>query len=100
MKQQEKKRQMKHSGTKDDCEEFRPFPLYVILICGLLIFCSGAYLVISNNILIGETLPNSRFGEGGGNTVFVNGYGLIIIGIAMSIFPTYQLIKRGRRKKK
>lgn len=97
--QQKKAEKMKHLNVEDNYEHYRPFPLYIILICGLFIFCFGAYLVASNAILKGTTLPNSRFGRGGGNTVFVNAYGLIIIGVAISIFPTFQLIKRGIRKR-
>ncbi|MFL5740499.1 MAG: hypothetical protein ACJ75B_09810 [Flavisolibacter sp.] len=89
---------MKRKEIDKNYERYRNFPLYVILVSGLIVLFFGLYLVLSNSSLPGRTLPNERFGQGGGNSVFLNGYGLIIIGIGISIFPSLQLMKKIVRK--
>ena len=78
--------------------EFRPFPLYIILVCGLIVMFIGFYLTITKSKASGLTLP-SRFGEGGGQTRIVIGPGSIIIGLGICVFPIYQLIKNKFVKK-
>jgi hypothetical protein len=63
------------------------------------VFCSGLYFVLSNRILGGTTLPNSRFGQGGGNSISLNGWGFILLGLAICAFPVFELIKRTIKRK-
>lgn len=81
-----------------DYEEFRTFPLYVILICGLIVLFAGLYFAISKTILHGTTFAG-KYGQGGGNSVVLNGWGVAIIGALICVFPVLQLIKSSIRKK-
>ena len=82
--------------TSDVYPAYRTFPLYVILLCGLIVAGFGLYLTISHQLLQGKTLPG-RYGQAGGKPVTLFGPWLLIIGIAFCIFPTIELIKRSKK---
>lgn len=83
--------------NNDNYEEFRPFPLYVILCSGIIIILIGLLLLVSNRSAAGITNPG-KYGSGGGQPIFITGEGAIFIGVLMSLFPAYQLIKRKKKK--
>jgi hypothetical protein len=77
--------------------QFRKFPLYVILSCGVVVVIIGLWLTISNTLASGTTLP-SKYGQGGGQQIILNGPFTIIIGILICIFPSFQLIRKAIKK--
>ena len=58
---------MKQSN-KDDYEQFRRFPLYVMLCCGVIVIAIGVYLSVYNRTVVGTTIPN-KYGSGGGHPI-------------------------------
>ncbi len=93
-----KRKRNKQIAVEEDYTDFRPFPLYIILVCGLIVTLVGLYLIITNNAATGVTLPN-RSGEGGGQTRIVSGPGAIVVGLGICVFPAYQLLKKKFVKK-
>ncbi len=67
------------------------FPLYGLIVCGIMLILIGVYLQINNIEFIGET---------GGESYGVNGPTSIVFGIVVLIFPIYTLVKQNREKKK
>ncbi len=88
--------QRKRNDDLRDYPEFRTFPIVVLLICGIVIFLIGLYLLITNQISGGVVV--GKFG--GSGAVPISGVGTIIIGILFSIFPTGMLIKNKQQKRK
>ncbi|HEY0354609.1 MAG TPA: hypothetical protein VGC29_00315 [Flavisolibacter sp.] len=82
-------------GKKD---RLRPIPLYIALICGLFVLLIGLYLSINERILYGKTLPN-RYGQWGGEDVYIKGWWLMLIGLILSLYPALQLTKKSRKNK-
>ncbi|MEP6950748.1 MAG: cation transporter [Ginsengibacter sp.] len=78
---------------------YRKLQLYIILCCGLLIFFIGVYLTLTSNVGIAHSLPG-RYGEGGGQTLIVNGLFTLLFGLIICIFPAFQLIKQSFKKRK
>lgn len=78
---------------------YRELQLYIILCCGLLIFFIGMYLTLTNNVGIAHSLPG-RYGEGGGQTLVVNGLYTLFFGFIICISPAFQLIKQSFKKRK
>ena len=80
--------------------EIRPIPLWSMLICGIIIILIGIYLYSTNSISGGNlpvgTRNGNRFLRG---PIIITGTSTIIVGIAICIFPIYQLIKNSYRKK-
>ncbi len=87
------------SNKKFESVQYRKMPLYAILLCGFLISLMGLYLFIRNDFAIGRSLP-SKYGQGGGERLIVNGSFTLFVGVIICIFPIYQLIKHSIRKKK
>ena len=85
------------SPEKNKEIEIRPVPLYSILVCGLIIMIAGLYLFIKENNAYGISLPG-KYGEGGGNSIILNGISTIVIRLLICLFPAYQLIKQKKRK--
>ena len=79
----------------DNLPQYRSMNLYVILVCGLILLCIGAYLIYNNKYLNGPALTPRDIGR----TKTVTGPGALLLGALISIFPTYQLIKQKRQKK-
>jgi len=77
--------------------EYDPFLLYGILICSVLISGMGIYLIISNRIANG-IIYGGRYGVSVQKTS-ISGISTLIIGVLVSVFPIYQLIKINKRKK-
>jgi hypothetical protein len=77
-------------------EQYRPFPLYVMLCCGVIVILIGVYLLFSNNSAQGVTIQG-KLGTGGGRPISVSGSGTILIGVLISLFPAFQLIKRKKK---
>ncbi|MEP7237441.1 MAG: hypothetical protein ABI685_06245 [Ferruginibacter sp.] len=88
----------KPDNDENNYPQYRPFPLYAILICGLLIAIVGIYLIAVNQSANGTTFPG-RMGTGGGKPISINGPAILIIGLLICIFPVYQLIKNNRGRK-
>jgi hypothetical protein len=84
---------------EEDYPSFRPFPLYAILICGLLVIIAGLFITVNSGWLSGTTFAG-RFGRGGGQNVTSFGPGIIVIGVGMCYFPAAQLVKNKRRMRK
>ena len=78
--------------------QYRKMPLYAILLCGFLISLMGLYLLFRNDFAIGRSLP-SKYGQGGGEKLIVNGSFTLFAGLIICI-PIYQLTKQSKRKKK
>ena len=76
-------------GSKDD-EKIRPFPLYGMLICGIIIFSIGSYMFYT------ETGTQGKLGPmyGRERLMTINGKAAIIFGLVICAFPVYQLIKQ------
>ena len=75
--------------NKENGSQYRLFNLYVILICSILIFVIGIYVMISPQISEQYDwmydFPN--------HIGYANGPFLIIIGVILSVFPLYHLFK-------
>ena len=80
------------TDDENDDEDIRPFPLYVTLCCGIIIILVGIYLLIYHIPVTGITAPRRSLGS----HYSITGAGVIFIGLALSIFPAYQLIRRKR----
>lgn len=89
---------LSHQPKDHDDLQVRKFPLYIILTCGIVVTVVGLWLTTSNTLASGTTLP-SRYGQGGGQHVVLNGPFTILIGILICIFPAFQLIKKTPMKK-
>lgn len=85
-----------------DVDEMRPFQLYVVLACGIIILLIGVYLCVTNGIIHGNTFAN-RFGQGGNGNVKITGTGILVVAFFVLVFPVSeiirQFIKRRRTKK-
>ena len=89
---------VKINEEENDYPQYRPFPLYALLICGLIISSLGLYLIITAQNANGITFPG-RSGIGGGKPISINGISALIIGLSICVFPIYQLVKNNKRKK-
>jgi hypothetical protein len=89
-------RSRRKRDNEDNYEDFRPFPIYVMLCLGILVVLIGLYLLISDRAAVGTTTPG-RYGTGGGNQISITGGGAIFVGIVLSLFPVYELIKRKKK---
>lgn len=89
------KRNIESAETKE--LQIRKFPLYIILLCGIIVSIIGLWLTISNTLAIGTTLP-SRYGQGGGQHIILSGLSVTIIGILICVFPSIQLIRKAIKK--
>ncbi len=87
----------KENNLENDYPEFRPFPLYALLVCGAVLVFTGLYLIVNNEAATGITLPG-RSGIGGGKPISINGPSTLIIGLVVCVFPIYQLIKISKKK--
>ena len=88
-----KDKNIKLQTQSNQKEEFRKFPLYIILTCGLIIILLGFGLIVSKTFARGVSLPD-RYGRGGGQNVVLNGSCTVIIGVLLCLFPLWQLIKK------
>ena len=79
----------------DYLPQYRFMNLYVMLVCGLILLCIGAYLIYDNKYLNGPALTPRDIGR----TKTVTGPGALLLGAIICIFPTYQLIKQKKQKK-
>jgi len=77
--------------------QIRKFPLYIILFSGIIVTIIGLWLTVSDTLASGTTLP-SKFGQGGGQHIILNGTSVIIIGILICVFPSIQLILKAIKK--
>jgi len=92
-------KQVRKENNKDDnYPQYRSFPLYAILICGLLLLITGLYLLITKQMVDAVTFPG-RWGSGGGKPFNLTGSSLTLVGLVICVFPVYQLIKRVRQNK-
>ena len=87
----------KKNYKEKDYPEYRPFPLYALLICGIMLSCIGLYLIITGQFAHGVTYPG-RSGIGGGKPISINGVSALVIGLLICIFPIYQLKKNGKKE--
>jgi hypothetical protein len=87
----------KEQRQEDKSEEFRRFPKYVLLSCGIIILSIGVYLIFSHRLAQGITLPG-RTGQGGGQFVTLNGVSVAVIGLLLCIFPLYVLVRKAPLK--
>jgi hypothetical protein len=85
------------NNLKNDYPEFRPFPLYALLVCGAVLVFTGLYLIVNNEVATGITLPG-RLGTGGSKPININGTSTLIIGFVVCVFPVFQLIKNSKKK--
>ncbi len=79
--------------------QIRPFQLWAILICGILLALIGGYLIIEGEIINGKAFSNGRMGPKAGTAIILNGPIITILGLLISVFPTYQLIKQSKSSK-
>ena len=89
------KRGSKKAKDENDYPQYRSFPLYALLVCGLLIAIIGLYLILIRSAINGITFPG-RMGIGGGKAVSINGPFILATGLSICIFPIYQLVKNKR----
>ena len=87
----------KADSEKSNDTEIRSFPLYSILVCGLIIIIAGLYLFIKNSYAQGISLPG-RYGGNSGRRIILDGKSVIVIGLLFCIFPLYQIIKQSRKR--
>lgn len=84
----------------DDIRSYKPkmykMTLGVILFCGLIILLMGFYLLFTNQIGTGTTIPG-KDGTGGGQLVSVNGSSLIFLG-SLFVIPSIWYWVRNRKK--
>jgi hypothetical protein len=66
-------------------------PLYAALICGIIIFTVGLYMFFAGDSAQG--MVHARYG-GGKEYLNMNGTTAMIFGLAICVFPVYQLIKQ------
>lgn len=88
----------KNKEPENNYPQIRPFPLYAILVCGLIISAIGLYMMLVDQNATGIASAG-RTGTGGGQTISINGISTLISGLGICIFPVYQLIKNSRHKK-
>lgn len=85
---------------KKNSFEIRPVPLWVMLICGIIIILLGIYLYYTQNITGGNfpaaTPAGKRLING---PIVITGSSVILTGLVICIFPVYQLIKNSFRPK-
>jgi len=90
----ENRAEYKNENAKDeqskDAEHFQPFPLYVMLTCGIIIFIIGLYMFFSNTSTHGLVTPR----YGGSKDVIINWKGAIMLGLGICVFPVYQFIRK------
>lgn len=89
---------MKKVYDQANYPQYRNFPLYIILCCGIALILVGINLVFTNTIPHGTTIPTKY--QAGGKDIFVTGKTTIFIGAALCIFPVYQLVKKSLKSKK
>jgi hypothetical protein len=87
---------MKDSAGKP-VETYRSMPLYVILSCGIILIIVGIGLMVSHDAAVGKAWHSYRSVRRG-ESLIVTSPASIILGILMSIFPAYQLIKKALKK--
>lgn len=88
----------KNIKEENNYSQYRPFPLYALLVCGIIISIAGLYLLITERVANGETFPG-RLGRGSGNPTSISGQFTLAIGLMICLFPIYQLIKESKRSK-
>ncbi len=82
--------------NSETTEQYRGSTLYMIFICGIILIIAGVIMVLVDQTALGtaegtRTVPK-------GTKMIVTGPVAIGLGVLMSIFPVYQLIKNNRRK--
>ena len=86
----------KNEESENASYEIRPFPLFVILICGIIIIIAGLYLFITNTYARSFAV-HSRYGGGTIYPSSLDGTSITILGLLMCVFPVYQLIKQRKK---
>ncbi len=86
-----------------DIRSYKPkmyrMTLGVILSCGLIILLMGIYLLYTNQVGTGSTIPG-KYGTEGGQLVSVNGASLIYLGSIFVIPSIWYLIKNRKKSSK
>jgi hypothetical protein len=80
----------------DDDFPIRSTPLYVVLVCGLIIAAIGLYLAITGQVA-GGPAGMIRPGRSLYGTYVYNGTSLLILGLLICVYPVYQLRKNSNR---
>jgi len=80
------------NNNKNEYNEFRTTPLYIILFCGIIVVLIGSYLTVFEETAQGIVQPGRYTGRGG--PVALPGWAVILTGLALCSFPACQLIKR------
>ncbi len=83
---------MERKDKTSESSQYRDFNLYIILGCSILLIIAGTYIQLSPRIIDHfDWLYDDPIHIGVANGPF-----LIIIGVLLSIFPVYHLIKKRR----
>jgi hypothetical protein len=86
---------MDNSNTRKKEPKYYPpihsFPLYGLIVCGIILVLIGIYLKVKGIKFLGET---------GGESFGINGPATICFGIAILVFPIYTLIAQYKEKKR
>ncbi|MBC7625917.1 hypothetical protein [Ferruginibacter sp.] len=88
----------KNIKEENNYPQYQPFPLYVLLVCGIIISIVGLHLLITETVANGATF-SGRLGRGGGNPISLSGQFTLAIGLIICVFPIYQLNKESKRSK-
>jgi uncharacterized membrane protein len=86
-------------GPEDEISNYRSFPLYGILACGIILFCIGLYLALTEQFAYGN-LKSGAYWQEPEQKQFVSGWYILFFGIAISIFPVVRLIKESNKRRK
>jgi hypothetical protein len=87
---------MKKTPEIESYKQYRNSTLYMILTCGIILTMIGVYLYVSNRVPHGTTLPTRHVA--GGKDIYITGITTMVLGVAISIFPIYQLIRKLSKK--
>ena len=82
----------KYNKGKINQEQYRPIPLYMILLCGVIIVFIGIWLSVFNISANGISTGN-KYGENAGKHIIITGPEAIFIGLGICAFPAIQLMK-------
>ena len=92
-------RRTKYVDEEEKYFPIRPFQLWVILVCGIIVTLIGVYFIIEGEVLTGKAFSNGRMGPRAGSLIILSGPILTFIGLAKCIFPIYHLVKQSKKTK-
>lgn len=83
--------------NEEDKDYIRPFTLWGMAVCCAIIILTGIYCLITNQVATDSGLLHGR--RVGYRPSTLNGQGILILGLLVSIAPVYFFFKQRKRSK-